>query len=135
PGAGSPLLWSLGRPKLIWPAALIDSLPHDSRRSVVAHELAHLRRRDHWVGWLLLVAECLLWWNPLFWWVRRQVRQNAELACDAWVVATLPDDRRAYAEALLEVSRLVSTGAAPVPALGMSRGPLRAFAERLTMIM
>ena len=84
---------------------------------------------------MLFVTECLWWWNPLFWLVRRQVRQNAELACDAWVVSTLPDDRRAYAEALIEVSQLVSTGAAPVPALGMSRGPRQAFAERLTMIM
>jgi beta-lactamase regulating signal transducer with metallopeptidase domain len=135
PGAGSPVVCGIGRPRLLWPARLLDTLPAGSRRSVVAHELAHLRRRDHWVGWLLLAAECIWWWNPLFWLIRRQVRNQAELACDAWVVATLPGDRRAYAEALIEVSRLVSTAAVPVPAVGMSGGPRQAFTERLTMIM
>jgi beta-lactamase regulating signal transducer with metallopeptidase domain len=135
PGPGSPLVWCLGRPLLVWPEELLDRLPAESRRGVVAHELAHLKRRDHWVGWLLLLAECLWWWNPLFWWVRRQVRHHAEMACDAWVVSTLPDDRRAYAEALIDVSQWISTAALPLPALGMGHGPRRAFTERLTMIM
>jgi beta-lactamase regulating signal transducer with metallopeptidase domain len=135
PGAGSPVVCGIGRARLLWPAKLLDTLPAGSRRSVVVHELAHLRRRDHWVGWLLLAAECVWWWNPLFWLVRRQVRNQAELACDAWVVTTLPGDRRAYAEALIEVSRLVSTAALPVPAVGMSGGSRQAFTERLTMIM
>jgi beta-lactamase regulating signal transducer with metallopeptidase domain len=135
PGSGSPLVWCLGRPQLVWPEDLLDRLPAESRRGVVAHELAHLKRRDHWVGWLLLLAECLWWWNPLFWWVRRQVRHHAELACDAWVVSTLPDDRRAYAEALIDVSQWISTAALPLPALGMGHGPRQAFTERLTMIM
>src|SRR5262249_32485920 len=90
PGVASPCVWSLGRPKLLWPTALLDRLTSDCQRSVIVHELAHLRRRDHWVGWFLVLAECVLWWNPLFWYVRRQVRHEAELACDAWVVTTLP---------------------------------------------
>jgi hypothetical protein len=101
---------------------------------VLIHELAHLRRRDHWVGWLQVLATCLWWWHPLFWYVRRQLRANAELACDAWVLWALPDGRRAYAEALIEVSERVSRLAAPVPALGMG-GSRRDFERRLTMIM
>lgn len=135
PGIGSPCVWGVGRPKLVWPASLLEHLPRSCRRSIVAHELAHLRRRDHWVGWLQLVAECLWWWNPLFWYVRRQLRRNAELACDAWVVSTLPEDRRAYAEALIEVTQLISQTAAPMPALGMSSVARHDFERRLTMIM
>src|SRR5262249_11737113 len=52
PGVGSPFVWSLGRPKLLWPFSLLERLPHHGQRSIVAHELAHLRRRDHWVRWL-----------------------------------------------------------------------------------
>src|SRR5262249_19113383 len=116
PGIGSPFIWHMGRAKLLWPASLTERQPLDRRRSVIVHELAHLRRRDHWVGWLQMVAECVWWWNPLFWYVRRQLRWNAELACDAWVVSTLPEGRRAYAEALIEVTQLVSQTAAPLPA-------------------
>jgi hypothetical protein len=63
------------------------------------------------------------------------LRINAELACDAWVVALLPEDRRAYAEALLEVTQLISRKAAPMPALGMSSAAHHDLERRLIMIM
>ena len=135
PGLATPCLWCWGKPKLLLPAALMDRFGPDRRRGVLAHELAHLRRRDHWVSWLQMAAMCLWWWNPLFWLIRRQVRENAELACDAWVIHTLPDCRRAYAEALLEVCRLSSRSVAPVAALGMGSRGRRTFERRLTMIM
>jgi hypothetical protein len=81
-----------------------------------------------------MFAVWIWWWNPLCWYVCRQLRLNAELACDAWVVALLPADRRAYAEALLDVTHLVSLRAMPVPALGMGSAG-QAFERRLTMIM
>jgi beta-lactamase regulating signal transducer with metallopeptidase domain len=134
PGLVSPVVWGLGRPLLLWPAALLDGLPAESRRAATVHELAHLRRRDHWVGWLQLAASCLWWWNPVFWHVRRQLGRAAELACDAWVVETLPRARRAYAEALLGVCELSSRHAAPVPAVGIG-GEREELERRLTMIM
>ncbi|MFI5378978.1 MAG: LCCL domain-containing protein [Tepidisphaerales bacterium] len=97
--------------------------------------LAHLKRRDHWVGWLELLAGCVWWWNPLYWYVRHQLRENAELACDAWVVGTLPRGRRAYAEALLAVCESMSRPAAPMPALGVGTGGRRFLRRRLTMII
>jgi beta-lactamase regulating signal transducer with metallopeptidase domain len=133
PGTGSPCLWCLGRPQLLIPAALLDKLQADCWPGVLVHELAHLRRRDHWVARLELLAGCLWWWNPLFWYVRSQLHQNAELACDAWVIGVLPDGRRSYAETLIEVCRL--SVAAAAPALGMGGGPRRAFQRRLTMIL
>ncbi len=135
PGIMSPLIWGLGRARLIWPEGVLDHLPESSRQCVLLHELAHLRRRDHWVGWLQLVGACLYWWNPLFWFVSRQVRENAELACDAWVVATLPDGRRAYAEALIEVAQVLSQVEAPAPALSLGASRRRDFERRLVMIM
>jgi beta-lactamase regulating signal transducer with metallopeptidase domain len=134
PGIGTPLVWGLGRPALFWPAALLNGLPDRCREAVLVHELAHLRRRDHWVGWLQMLAACVWWWHPLFWYVRRRLRTSAELACDAWVLWALPQARRAYAEALIEVCERVSRPAAPVPALGMG-GSRRDFERRLTMIM
>jgi beta-lactamase regulating signal transducer with metallopeptidase domain len=133
-GLASPMVWGLGRPLLLWPAWLLGRMTPDCQRAVIVHELAHLRRRDHWVGWLQLAVGCAWWWNPLFRFVNKQVRRNAELACDAWVVETLPSARRAYAEALLEVSQLSSRNALPLPALGMAGGHPD-FERRLIMIM
>ena len=72
--------------------------------ALLLHELAHVKRRDHIVGWIELVAGIVWWWNPLFWFVRSALREQAELACDVWVITTLPNGRRAYAESLLALS-------------------------------
>jgi beta-lactamase regulating signal transducer with metallopeptidase domain len=134
PGIGSPVVWGFGPARLLWPQGLENRLSPEGCEAVLIHELAHLRRRDHWVGWLLLASGCVWWWHPLFRFVRRQLGREAELACDAWVVGTLPEARRVYAEALLEVSLWVSRLAAPAPALGAAGSRLD-FERRLVMVM
>jgi len=135
-GIGSPLIWSLGSPQLLWPAELdAAGLRGDCLRGLILHELAHVSRRDHWVAWLELAAGCLWWWNPLFWYVRHQLRESAELACDGWVVQTLPAGRRAYAEALLAVCEFISRRTNPMPAVGVSTGGRRFLERRLAMIL
>ena len=133
-GFGSPMIWSLGRPLLLWPAEFADRFDTDQRRAIIAHELAHLRRRDHWVARVLLLAQVLWWWNPLLWWVRRELHRQAEWACDAWVVTTLPSQRQCYASTLIDVVGLVSHVPLPAPGLGIA-GARAAFQRRLTMIM
>ena len=131
-GVSSPMVCALGGPRLLWPMGLEDRLPAEGRRAVVLHELVHLQRRDHWVGWLLLAGGCVWWWHPLFAFVRRRLGREAELACDARVVEAMPEARRAYAEALLEVSQRPSAMAAPI--LGAASGR-RELERRLVMIM
>ncbi|HVX10217.1 MAG TPA: M56 family metallopeptidase [Pirellulales bacterium] len=135
PALCSPLVCALGRPRLLWPESLGDHLTHEARQAVLLHELAHLRRRDHWVAWLELMAGVLWWFNPLYWYVRHQLRENAELACDAWVVGLLPTGRRAYAQALIEVTEFVSLAAAVAPAVAMGNVARRTLERRLTMIL
>jgi beta-lactamase regulating signal transducer with metallopeptidase domain len=134
-GIGSPRVCGLGRPMLMWPIALQGQLSDPCQRAVIVHELAHLRRRDHWVAWLQVLAGCVWWWNPLYWYVCWQLGRASELACDAWVIGTLPDARRSYAEALLAVAQFVSETAMPTPALGISGAGRQDFRRRLTMIM
>jgi beta-lactamase regulating signal transducer with metallopeptidase domain len=134
-GIRSPFICGLVHTRLVWPQALIDHLSEVQLRGVLLHELAHVRRRDHWIGWLQVVGACLCWWNPLFWFVSRQVRENAELACDAWVVQTLPEGRRAFADALIQVAQVVSCFGTPAPAMSLGARRRREFERRLTMIM
>ncbi|MDB5356973.1 MAG: blaR1 2 [Phycisphaerales bacterium] len=142
-GIVSPMIWAMGRPELLWPERLPAGMAEHSVRGLIVHELAHVKRRDHWVGWLELLAGCVWWWNPLFWYVRHQLRENAELACDAWVVQTLPASRRGYAEALVAVCESMCdrvaiqkrAPAAPMPALGIGTGGRRFMERRLVMIL
>jgi beta-lactamase regulating signal transducer with metallopeptidase domain len=145
-GSAAPVVWCLGRPRLLWPAGLSADPFRDSPESaagpgidgVIVHELAHVKRRDHLVGWIELVAGVIWWWNPLFWYVRSALREQAELACDAWVISTLPDGRRAYAESLLALSGAIVSGTPPrsmAAVVGISAGSRRALERRLVMVM
>ncbi len=117
------------------PSSLLKTLDLIAGAAILAHELAHLRRRDHWVfGWPL--AAGLGWWcNPLYWWIRRRLEDEAELACDAWVVAILPRCRRTYAETLIDVCESFSQHRVLAPALGVGGRPGRFLERRLTMIL
>jgi bla regulator protein blaR1 len=132
----SPLLWALaGRAHLLFPAALWGRLTAEERDTLLLHELAHLRRRDHWVRRLEVVAVGLYWWLPVAWWARRALQEAEEQCCDAWVVAALPDDAPSYAAALVETVAFLSESrpAFPLGASGAGQGPL--LKRRLTMIL
>ncbi len=71
PGQVPPMLWAIGRrPRLLIPGQLWPTLEPDEQTSLLLHELAHLRRRDHWVRWLELFVGGLYWWHPAVWWAR-----------------------------------------------------------------
>jgi beta-lactamase regulating signal transducer with metallopeptidase domain len=130
-GIASPFLWCLGRLKLIWPQNMLES---ELSPAIIAHELAHLRRRDHWIAWLEMVATLLWWWNPIFWLVRKNLRSTSEMACDALALAAFPEGRCEYAETLLELSA-VSKSRAPALVLGVSAGTPSSFERRMSMIV
>jgi beta-lactamase regulating signal transducer with metallopeptidase domain len=134
-GPVAPLLWAVGRARLLLPADLWPRLTDEQRDTLLVHELAHLRRRDHWVRHLDLVVLALYWWHPVVWWARRELQEAEELCCDAWVVWALPAGGPAYAEALVETVTFLSRPrlALPVGASGM--GQTYYLKRRLTMIM
>jgi len=134
-GVGCPSVWCFGRPRLLWPRGRAAHLDSGCEPSLIAHELAHLVRRDHWVSRFEVLATGLLWWNPLFWVIRAQVHYYAELSCDAWALWAYPGDRRAYAEALIEAQE--KTAVAPVALHGLcaTDTEFKDFERRLSMIM
>jgi beta-lactamase regulating signal transducer with metallopeptidase domain len=100
-GIGSPMLWGWGRSVVLFPRDLLPRLSPDARDTLLAHELAHFLRRDHWVRVLEFAAAGLYWWHPAVWLARRGIEEAEEECCDAWVVGGLAASPRRYAEALL----------------------------------
>ena len=83
----SPLVWSLGgRPRVFLPAALFERLDGAAREAILAHELAHVRRKDHWVRLLEMLVTTLFWWHPVVWWAARQLQELEDQCCDAMVL-------------------------------------------------
>lgn len=129
----SPFISCLGSVRLVWPTCLTTSDP-SLHRSLIAHEAAHVRRLDHFVAWLELIATLVWWWNPLFWLVRRRLRTSAEMACDTMALEAFPEDRCLYAEKLLELSTCFKNGSPPL-ALAVGGDAPSSFERRLTMIV
>ena len=130
------MLWAVfGYPKLLLPTELLERLDWSQRRTLILHELAHYRRRDHWVRCLEFAALGLYWWFPVVWWARRELREAEEECCDAWVLWTLPEAAKAYASALVETLDFLAGIRPALPPVASGLGQLDLLRRRLTMIM
>ena len=99
--AGSPFVLGIIQPKIYLPYS-VDS---GALAYVIAHEQAHIRRRDHWwkpLGFLLLTVH---WFNPLLWLSYILLCRDIELACDEKVIREMGSEQRAdYTQALVSCS-------------------------------
>ena len=127
-----PMTWGWRRPVIALPAASTD-WPEDRLRSVLLHEMAHIKRRD-WPAHRLADFACALYWfHPLVWLTARRLRSETELACDDLVLASgipAPD----YARHLLEIaSALPRVPGRSNAAIAMAQ--TSKIESRLTMIL
>jgi Tol biopolymer transport system component/beta-lactamase regulating signal transducer with metallopeptidase domain len=88
----SPALFGFIRPRFLLPQGLIEALDFEELRYVFLHELAHLKRRDIYLSWLVSLLQVLHWFNPLIWFALRRMRTDQELACDGLVLSTMETD-------------------------------------------
>jgi bla regulator protein BlaR1 len=106
----APMLVGAWHPRIVVPLDFEARYSEQERELVLAHERAHLLRRDAATnaiasGWL-----CLFWFNPLIYWAMGWLRTDQELACDALVLAQRGDARRCYANALLKTQLATESG-------------------------
>jgi beta-lactamase regulating signal transducer with metallopeptidase domain len=92
-------------PKVLLPLAW-RSWPDEKVRAVLAHEFAHVLRRDPLVSMLAHLNRCLFWFHPLSWWLERRLTLTAEHAADDAAVSAWGESRR-YAEVLLDMAETV----------------------------
>ena len=95
----SPFILGIIRPKIYIPYGMNS----ETQSHVIAHENAHLRRRDHWIKPLGFMLLAVYWFNPLIWVAYILLCKDIERACDEKVISQMDDEnRREYASALLE---------------------------------
>lgn len=132
----SPMTWWVGgRIRIILPEALLRSVDGPGLSWVLAHELAHVKRRDHLVRWLEWFACVAFWWNPVVWWARRNLRLDEEDACDAFVLEHIDGQPRSYARTLLAAVEVMAEPGARAPSLATGIDAARSLERRLTRII
>ena len=113
----SPGLFGFVRPRLLLPRQMLDNATTEEIRYVFLHELAHLRRRDIYLGWLTSLLQVLHWFNPLVWLAFYRMRADRELACDALVLTRTGQDKsQEYGSAIVDLVRRYSRSR-PLPAM------------------
>lgn len=99
----TPALTGIFRPRILLPA-YAERMERGSMRYVLLHELGHYKRKDLWINELLLILQCVYWFNPLLWILFRAMREDMELVNDGYILKKIHEtDSRAYARSLVEV--------------------------------
>ena len=136
----SPVTYGFIFPVVLLPVGTA-SLSKHQKLHIVEHELTHIHRRDALFKFLLTLACCCFWFNPLVLVMRKFANQDIELACDetvAWFLA--PSHKRSYASLLLRFASTsgsanhmdiaaFSSGAAPL--LATRIGAMRRTSQQI----
>lgn len=133
--ACSPMLWSgIRRKTIILPRTFSEVASEEQLRHVLAHELAHLVRRDHLASLVAFLVTSLFWWNPVVWWARREMLLAMESCCDALAIERSASSRQSYAKTLLSVVDTLAGDQSVLPVAGAQFGEFQSFKRRIEMV-
>lgn len=132
-----PLVLGHLRPVILLPLGAVAGLSPSLLEALLAHELAHIVRRDYLLNLGLAVAEVLFFYHPAVWFMAHCLRAERENCCDDQAAALCGGDRLRVARALAALAEL-ETAATPMPRLALAaagggRGSLLARVRRLAL--
>ncbi|TDF94419.1 M56 family metallopeptidase [Paenibacillus piri] len=100
----TPALFGFIKPQLIMPQTILTGLNDDQLQHVFLHELAHSKRNDIGVNWIMHGLLIVHWFNPVLWYAYRRMREDQEIASDALALSCLaPDKTRDYGYTLIKL--------------------------------
>lgn len=113
----TPALHGLFSPRLLLPRGFTGRFSPAELRFVFLHELAHLKRRDLWLNWIIALLQVGHWFNPLVWFGFSRWRADRESACDAMALEAAGEEHKEqYGRTIL---RLLETFARPISSPGL----------------
>lgn len=89
----TPSLYGIFRPMLLMPEKVHEKLTLDQVTYVFAHELCHFKRKDVLVNCLINALVILHWFNPIIWYMAYKMREDQEVACDAYALSYIGNDK------------------------------------------
>jgi bla regulator protein blaR1 len=124
-----PGVFGIVRPVLLWPRDIDTRLDDAQVHAILAHELAHVRRRDNLTATAHMLVEAVFWFHPLVWWIGSRLVDERERACDEEVLR-LGSEPHVYAESILKTCQFyVESPLSCVP--GVTGSDLKKRIERI----
>jgi beta-lactamase regulating signal transducer with metallopeptidase domain len=93
------------KPLILFPMGIINRLTPEEVEAILAHELAHVMRKDFIFNILQSVVEALFYFHPAVWWLSSQIRNERESACDD-IAIELINSKINYARALVAIQEM-----------------------------
>ncbi len=124
-----PMVIGYFRPLILLPLG-ISELSAKQIETILAHELAHIKRNDYFVNILQSLVEILFFYHPAVWWVSNIVRQERENCCDDMAVS-LCGNSLEFAKALTYLEEIQISTPALAMALSGKKGHLFGRIKRL----
>jgi beta-lactamase regulating signal transducer with metallopeptidase domain len=128
-----PVAWGIWRPVVMLPEPLCRIQNRAQLKSVLLHELSHIRRGDAWGNLLFEMAIPLLFGHPLFWWLRAQSRMSSELIADDW--AALHAGKETYVSELVALARSSAARWLPMASATSVLSSQSQFYRRMKMLL
>ncbi|MEY9972132.1 bla regulator protein BlaR1 [Lysinibacillus sp. RC46] len=130
----SPTVFGFIRPKVLLSNVHTEVLNEQQLRYVFHHELAHIKRSDVGVNWLMYSLLILNWFNPILWYAYSRMREDQELACDALALTYInPKEQLAYGHTIISLLEHYSNYY-QVPSLANLSRNKRTLKRRIWMI-
>lgn len=86
PGARAPFTFGFWSPVIVVPISFMSGYTIDQIESILAHEMAHIKRRDYLHNLIQYIIEAIFFYHPVMWFMVREMKTQREYACDEWVV-------------------------------------------------
>jgi len=99
-----PGVFGVFRPVLLLPEGIAGRLTPAQLKTILAHELCHVRRRDNLAAAIHMAVEAIFWFHPLVWWIGARLVEERERACDEEVLR-LGSEPEVYAAGILNVCK------------------------------
>ncbi|OUB11949.1 methicillin resistance protein [Bacillus thuringiensis serovar yunnanensis] len=128
----SPTVFSFFRPKVLLSKKHMKVLNEQQLQYVFYHELAHIKRNDVAVNWIMYSLILLNWFNPILWYAYFCMREDQELACDAYALTFIDKEEQiAYGHTIITLLEYYSY---QVPSLANLSRNKRTLKRRIIMI-
>jgi bla regulator protein blaR1 len=111
-----PMVVGYMKPLILLPLGTVAGIPSDQVEAILAHELAHIRRKDYLINLFQSAIEIVFFFHPAVWWISGCVREEREHCCDD-IAITHCGDSLLYAKALANLEMLHLQ---PAPQLAMA---------------
>ncbi len=122
----SPVTFGVIRPCIIIPIRLVSGHNTDEIRYILLHELHHCKCKDSLINYLTCLIGIIYWFNPVVWYMKREICTDREIACDTAVLNRLePKEYINYGNTLITFAEKMSVSSYAASSIGGTKKQIK----------